>query len=116
MATATRIPDLEAHPSQKRPCYRYIRAADNVPAVGETEGNSQAIVKLFNPTGPQTWYIAEYDADTREAFGVVDLGPGFEPEMGYISMAEIVGLRCRFGLAVERDLHWAPRPLAELVA
>lgn len=41
--------DLEISTFQKRPAYRYIRAADNVPAIGA--GATVALIKLFDPTG-----------------------------------------------------------------
>ena len=68
------IADLEASTFQKRPCYRYIRRTDDMPALGS--GARVARVKLFDPSGGWTWYVAEYDAETRQAYGLVD---GFEP-------------------------------------
>ncbi len=104
--------DLEASTFQKRPAYRYIRKADNVPAIGATreESDPLARIKLFNPTGSWTWYVVEYDPETRIVFGLVD---GSEREAGDFSMAELVELRGQFGLPIERDLYWEPRPLSE---
>ena len=104
--------DLEASTFQKRPAYRYIRKSDKVPGF-RTDGDSakMAKVKLFSPSGSWTWYISEYDPETRTAFGLVD---GFERELGYFSMEELVSLRVPpFGLPIERDLSWRPRPLSE---
>lgn len=94
---------------KKSPAYRYIRESDKLPALGE--GDGVARVKLFDPTGSWTWYISEYDPETREAFGLVH---GFEREYGYIYMPELVEFKGRFGLPIERDLHWKPRPMKEL--
>lgn len=103
--------DLEASTFQKRPCYRYIRASDHVPPLANGDGDGIARVKLFNPAGAGTWYLSEYDPETRRAFGVANIQ---EREYGYIDMAELVAYRdSRFGLPIERDLHWTPRPLAE---
>mgnify|MGYP003395102625 CR=1 FL=1 len=111
MTTATRT-DLETTSARgaafNKPAYRYLRVSDNLPAIGSE--SPTALVKLFDPTGSWTWYISEYDTETREAFGLVD---GFEAELGYISMPELVAFRGRFGLPLERDLHWTPRPLSE---
>jgi hypothetical protein len=41
------------------------------------------------------------------AFGLDDLGQGF-PELGYVRLRDIEGLRGMLGLIVERDLHFAP--------
>ena len=104
--------DLEASTFQKRPAYRYIRESDKMPPLGGNDGDDigMARVKLFNPTGAGTWYLSEYDAKTRTAFGRVD---GQFDEYGYIDMAELVAFRGQFGLPIERDLHWTPRLLAE---
>ena len=103
--------DLEASTFQKRPCYRYIRKSDHMPPLRSDEGSEElARVKLFDPTGSWSWYISEYDPKTRRAFGLVH---GFERELGYIDMAELVAHRGRFGLPIERDLYWTPRPLSE---
>ena len=104
--------DLEASTFQKRPCYRYIRKADNMPTYEELSNCLIARVKLFDPTGSWTWYIAAYDQNTRIAWGLVD---GFELERGDFSMEELVSIRGRFGLPLERDLHWMPKLLEECV-
>ena len=110
----SKIADLEASTFQKRPCYRYIRASDKVPALYSTDGGEpMALVKLFDPTGSWSWYIAEYDPADRLAYGLVD---GFEKEYGYFSMEELVRQRGRFGLPLERDLYWKPQPLKELAS
>lgn len=69
-----------------------------------------ALVKLFDPCGAYTWYITEYDPTTREAFGLVH---GDTDELGYINMPALVAQRGQFGLPIERDLSWKPRPLSE---
>lgn len=60
-------------------------------------------VKLFTPDASATWLLTELDPDeTDVAFGLCDLGLG-SPELGYVSLAEIAGIRGRLGLPVERD-------------
>lgn len=104
---------LEASTFQKRPAYQYLRESDKLPTIADLRDDDLAVarVKLFDPTSSWTWYIAAYDPDTREAYGLTQ---GHELEEGYISMAEIVEHRGRFGLPVERDLHWFPRTLREI--
>ena len=103
--------DLERSTFQKLPAYRYIRESDHLPVVAPEE--PVALVKLFDPTGSWTWYIAAYDPETRQAYGLVH---GFDDEYGYISMAELVDIRGQFGLPIERDLHWTPKPLSECMS
>lgn len=68
-----------------------------------TNKEPKAVVKLFNPTGIGTWYLSELDPETNIAFGLCDLG---EPELGYVSIDEILNFKGRFGLGIERDLSF----------
>ena len=68
-------------------------------------------VKWFNPTGGETWWITEYDPKGEMAFGYAT--GGYEVEWGRISLQEIQAVRVRFGLGIERDLHFTPKPLRE---
>lgn len=108
---------LEASTFQNRPAYQYIRASDELPSIEDTldlEGTELvAKVKLFDPTGSWTWYIAAYDPDTRLAYALVD---GMELETGDISMEELVAFRGGFGLPIERDLYWTPKSFAAIRA
>jgi hypothetical protein len=62
------------------------------------------VVELFTPNAGATWLLTELDTEDT-AFGLCDLGHGF-PELGYVSLAELEGLRGRWGLPIERDLHF----------
>ena len=69
-------------------------------------------VKLFNPSGIGTWWLYSYDADTEIAYGYCDLG---FPELGAVSLAELKAHRGAFGLGIERDRHFSPTPLREIM-
>ena len=71
------------------------------------------VVKLFTPDAGATWLLTEIDpSDEDHAFGLCDLGLGF-PELGYVSLAEMMTVRGRLGLRVERDLHFtASKPIS----
>ncbi len=64
------------------------------------------VVKFFTPDGGATWLLSELDSDGI-AFGLCDLGLG-EPELGYVSLAELQSVRGRLGLHVERDRWFTP--------
>ena len=102
---------------QRRPAYRYIRRTDWLPTYAKLEDLSfeQIVckVKLFNPTGIGTWWLAAYDPDSQTAWGVADL---HEREVGSIWSPEILAFRGRFGLPIERDLHYRPVTVAALLA
>ena len=72
-------------------------------------------VKLFNPAGSQTWYITASDPDENLAFGFVNLGNPQMAELGYISIHELENLRLPFGLKIERDRHFDPMPLQDVM-
>ena len=64
------------------------------------------VVKLFTPDAGFTWLLSEVDPENEDiAFGLCDLGMGC-PELGSVSLSEIIALRGKLGLPVERDLHF----------
>jgi len=110
--------DLERSSFQNKPAYRYLRDSDHLPTMaqlqesGAMDHDPMVRVKLFNPTGAGTWWIAAYDPENRVAYGRADIfGDG--GEVGPFFMPELVEFRGRFGLPIERDLHFAPCKLSE---
>lgn len=61
-------------------------------------------IRLFAPWGSWTWYVAEADFETGEAFGLVC---GFEKELGYFNLNELAAIRGSFGLGIERDIFFS---------
>lgn len=66
-----------------------------------------ASVKLFTPWAGAAWKLSEFDPATGIAFGWCDLGLGM-PELGYVSVDELLSLRGPAGLRVERDDYYSP--------
>lgn len=67
------------------------------------------VVKLFNPCGAATWLLTELEPDDETiAWALCDLGMGY-PEFGTVSLEELAAYRGRFGLGIERDLHFEGR-------
>jgi hypothetical protein len=59
-------------------------------------------VKLFTPNGPAIWLLTEIDPENDDrAYGLCDVGL-FEPELGYVSLAELARLN-GMGVTVQRD-------------
>jgi hypothetical protein len=69
-------------------------------------------VKFFTPTSSWTWYATEYDSKTRIFYGWV---VGLEKEFGEFSLDELESVKGPLGLGVERDIHFRPRPLSEVM-
>ena len=85
---------------------------DSLPPLGATEGDPDPLcrVKFFYPDFSWTWYAIEFSGDDT-FFGLVD---GFEKELGYFRLSELLENRGTFGLEIERDLHFTPKRLSEL--
>jgi hypothetical protein len=88
----------------------------DVPPLYATEhlplGQKFVRVKLFVPWSSWTFYVVECDPEGRTAWGLVN---GLEDEFGYFDIAELEAMRGPGGLTVERDLHFSPCTVAELV-
>ncbi len=72
---------------------------------GEGAIDHRPVIKLFTPDAGATWLLSEFDPCEELFFGLCDPGLGF-PELGHVALAELLELRGRFGLPVERDRHW----------
>ena len=67
-------------------------------------------LKFFDLCSNWTWYVTEYDGiDTF--FGLVI---GHVAELGYFSLRKLQRCKNRFGLTIERDIHFTPMTLKEL--
>lgn len=64
-----------------------------------------------SPAAYPTWYGSEYDGEDL-MFGLV---VGHEIELGYWSMQELEDVRGPLGLPIERDMHFEPQSLRELM-
>ena len=79
---------------------------------GEEVGlDAMAQVKFFTPDSNWTWYASEFDGDDI-FFGLVS---GLEVELGYFSLKELQETSGPLGILIERDLHFEPKKLGELM-
>jgi hypothetical protein len=79
---------------------------------GEEKGlEALAHVKFFTPDSSWSWYASEFDGEDL-FFGLVD---GLELELGYFSLKELKEAKGPMGLPIERDLHFEPKTLKELM-
>lgn len=85
---------------------------ETLPSLGATEGKADPLcrVKFFYPDFSWSWYAIEFDGDDT-CFGLVD---GFEKELGYFRLSELLENRGKLGLEIERDLYFTPKRLSEL--
>lgn len=82
---------------------------DTAPRIYDQDGKGdEAVAHLHYFHSVGDWWITELDIEPEQhqAFGLVDLGYG--PELGYISIAQLVAS------GVELDLHWQPKTLAAI--
>ena len=91
-----------------------LESREKLPALysGEEMGLlALALVKFFTPDSNWTWYASEFDGEDT-FFGLVD---GLETELGYFSLSELQSIKGPLGLLIERDLHFEPKTLKELM-
>jgi hypothetical protein len=71
-------------------------------------------VKFFTPDAGWTWFATEGQAEDDDFifFGYVI---GHEREWGYFSLNELSSIRGPYNLPVERDLHFQPGPMSEVL-
>ena len=72
--------------------------------------------KLFTPDSSWTWYVLEGQEQEDGDFLLFGWVVGLEKELGYFTLRELESVRGPLGLPVERDLHFKPRPLKEVMA
>ena len=83
--------------------------------VSNTELSDPLILaKYFNPVGAQTWYMTEYDPECEIFFWFVT-GVAF-PEWGTIGLSDFIDLELKWGMKIERDIHFTPIPFSEAVS
>lgn len=78
----------------------------------EAEKDPMVRVKFFYPDFSWTWYAVEFDGEDT-FFGLVD---GFERELGYFRLSELMENRGKWGMEIERDLYFRPKRLSEIRA
>lgn len=97
------------------PAYNLLpdEIAQTIPRLNGTSEDPDPIirVKWFMPDGGFTWYVVEFDPETRVCYGFV-IGPF--PEWGTFFFDEIQQVRGALGLPVERDLHFDPCPSSKI--
>jgi len=82
---------------------QYDQLMRNGAAQNNGGGDPVPVVKLHLPGASCIWLLTELDPlSPLTAFGLCDLGMG-SPELGYVSLAEIVSLKLPFGICVEQD-------------
>lgn len=72
------------------------------------------IAKLFNPTGGGTWFLANYNPETKIAFGYASIFGDHCDEWGDIYIPELEEYKGRMGLGIERDLYWKEKTAKEI--
>lgn len=86
-----------------------------LPPLYSQENNPDPIVhvKFFDPTGSWTWYATEGSPE-EDDFIFFGLVIGFEAELGNFSLNELKSIKGKFGLGIERDMHFTPKPLSQV--
>ena len=86
-----------------------------IPPLYSQEGSKDPTVwmKLFTPWSNWTWFITEGE-DREGDYLMFGYTIGQEREWGYISLNELKSVTGPFGLKIERDIHFSPRPKSQV--
>jgi len=78
-------------------------------------GDKTVVAKFFDPTGRFTFYMFEYDPGERCAFGwcVSPFGSDCD-EPGYMTIDEMEDIKGAWGLGIERDMYFSPKPFRDV--
>jgi hypothetical protein len=68
--------------------------------------NPKILVKFFCPWNQWTWYVTEAERQEDGDYLFFGLVEGFEKELGYFCLSELAEIRGRWGLKIERDMHF----------
>ena len=79
--------------------------------IKQHEGDITVQAKFFDPQSQWTWFAISYDPNTKTFFGLVK---GLEIEYGYFSLDELKNYKGKFGLGIERDMYFVPKPVSEV--
>jgi Protein of unknown function (DUF2958) len=79
----------------------------------EKERDPIVHVKFFCPWNQWTWFATEGEQRDGDFlfFGLVI---GHEREWGYFSLNELASVTGPFGLKIERDIHFTPKPKSQV--
>ena len=73
------------------------------------------IAKFFNPEGAGYWFATEYSPEDKMFFGYVSLFGDWNDEWGSFSLEELESVKGKFGLGIERDLHFRETKSSEVI-
>lgn len=98
--------------------YEYLLDTDQLPDYPNLDQDDPiAKVRLFLPGSRFEYFVialTNYSGQqVLTGYCVSPLGPDCDEE-GDIAVADLIDLRNREGLPIERDCHWQPRPLSEI--
>ena len=68
--------------------------------------NPKILVKFFCPWNQWTWFVTEAEKQEDGDWLFFGLVEGQEKELGYFALSELASVRGRFGLKIERDMHF----------
>lgn len=98
-----------------------LRAARAANENGDADlKQAEIVVKYFYPAGAATWWVIEGE-ETEDGdwllYGYATLGLGPEcDELGYVALSELQNFKGKFGLGIERDLHYVGHTLEEVMS
>ena len=95
-----------------------------IPKLSSQDGKGEVAMvyaKFFSPSSSWTWYATEGEPLLDEAGKEVDfqffgMVYGLEKELGYFNLSDLETVKGPFGLGIERDKFFHPKPLKDCKA
>ncbi len=86
--------------------------SSSIPKLGSTRSDRDPTVwlRFLNPDAARTWLVTEFDGK-ETFFGWVEDGNSVVPRQ--FTVTELQSSFGHYGLPVERDLRFAPKPVSE---
>jgi len=85
-----------------------------LPSLYDTENTKDPIcqIKLFTPDSNWSFYILEFSKENQDTFFSYTIG--YEAELGYQSLKELISVKGPLGLKIELDSSFQPTPLSDV--
>ena len=80
----------------------------------ENVADPMVICKFFVPWGYWSWYVIEGAVQPDGDYLFFGLVRGDFVELGYFSLNTLLAIKGPFGLGLERDMFFDPKPLSEV--
>ena len=81
---------------------------------GKPANEVPIVVKFFTPDSNWSWFVSEGEQQPDGDWLFFGMVHGFEKEMGYFNLHDLMKVRGAMNLPVERDMYYGNHTLADV--